>query len=169
MFPTTLNLKNAQKYKNFEIFWVNEAYKLENYKKSHSAHFPKPFLKSFESRSILSTENWIAPTNPKRSNIPKSSERKFLPMVTLLVENAYELRIDKKFSNLTRSYGNFAKWPKYKAIFFVISDSNFELFLASQILSLNKDIFVNETKKIIDLLKILNSKIVVNVAQFLEI
>ena len=57
---------------------------------------------------------------------------------------------------------------QYKAIFFVISDSNFELFLASQILSMNKDI-VNETKKIIDLLKILNSKIVGNVAQLLEI
>ena len=51
----------------------------------------------------------------------------------------------------------------------MISDSNFELFLASQILSVNKDIFVNETKKIIDLLKILNSKIVGNVAQLLEI
>ena len=62
-----------------------------------------------------------------------------------------------------------AKWPKYKAIFRVISDSNLELFLVSQSLSVNKDIFVNETKKIIDLLKILNSKIVVNVAQFLEI
>ena len=62
-----------------------------------------------------------------------------------------------------------AKCPKYKAIFFVISDSNFELFLASQILSVNKDIFVNETKKIIDLLKILISKIVGIVAQLLEI
>ena len=51
----------------------------------------------------------------------------------------------------------------------MISDSNFELFLASQILSVNKDIFLNETKKIIDLLKILNSKIVGNVAQLLEI
>ena len=34
---------------------------------------------------------------------------------------------------------------------------------------MNKDIFVNETKKIIDLLKILNSTIVGNVAQLLEI
>ena len=35
----------------------------------------KTFFKSFESRSILSIKNWIAPSNPKRSKIPKSSKR----------------------------------------------------------------------------------------------
>ena len=33
----------------------------------------------------------------------------FLPMVVLLVENAYELRIDKKTINSTRSYGHFGQ------------------------------------------------------------
>ena len=118
--------ENIKVLKNFEYMRLKNLKIAKNITWAE-AHFQKPSLKSFESRFILSTENWIALTNPKRSNIPKSSERKFHPMIILLVENAYELRIDKKFSNWTRSYGNFGKWPKYKAIcsWFLTQISNY--------------------------------------------